>query len=227
MPGLERIVEDGPEELAETAKAALARIENPVEKLKNAVLPDASPDDGARLLYRTIAQGRGAPDTVYGPIRLSSTLNGPNVRKTVAYWKDRNGKTVDIPFSSYGVNTFLVPFPRAGLKARPKHPTSTWFWWKHSTRSLTCSTAPLTARTGRYSTRRATIPACPILVEKRLQPFPIADLVRHVSIIKTTTHPLLTRRGPSYILYRAVRGRFMTSRLLRWKRSAPTDRQGR
>ena len=74
---------------------------------------------------------------------------------------------------------------------------------------------------------RAIIPACPILREKRLQPFPIVDLVRHVSIIKTTTYPLLTRRGPSYILYRAVRGRFMTSRLLRWKRSAPTDRQGR
>ncbi len=152
VPGLERIVEDGPEELAETAKAALARIENPVEKLKNAVLPDASPDDGARLLYRTIAQGRGAPDTVYGPIRLSSTLNGPNVRKTVAYWKDRNGKTVDIPFSSYGVNAFLVPFPRAGWEARPEHATSTWFWSKRSTRSLTCSPAPSTDRTGRFST---------------------------------------------------------------------------
>ncbi len=80
MPGLERIVEHGPEESAETANAALARIENPVEKLKNAVLPDASPDDGARLFYGTIAHGRGVPDTVYRPIRLSSTLNGANAR---------------------------------------------------------------------------------------------------------------------------------------------------
>ncbi len=53
----------------------------------------------------------------------------------------------------YGVNAFLVPFPRAGRKARPEHATSTWFWSIRSTRSRTCSPAPSTDRTGRYSTR--------------------------------------------------------------------------
>ena len=167
------------------------------------------------------------PSPWRGRLHSETVASTPRSLKTGAFVgpTSRSNKQ---PCSACGANTFLVPFPRAGLKARPKHPTSTWFWSKRSTRSLTCSPAPSTDRTGRFSTSTGHQSRhVRSSVEKRLQPFPIADLVRHVSIIKTTTHPLLTRRGPSYILYRAVRGRFMTSRLLRWKRSAPTDRQGR
>lgn len=75
--------------------------ESSVEVLKNVVLPAGSDDTSARMFARMIKHGTGAPEALYRGVRLSRGAGGPKAREAVAYWKDRVGRTVDLPFSSF------------------------------------------------------------------------------------------------------------------------------
>ena len=77
------------------------KTENSVETLKSVVLPDGSEDTSARMFARMVKYGTGAPDALYRGVRLSRGAGGPKAREAVAYWKDRVGRTVDLPFSSF------------------------------------------------------------------------------------------------------------------------------